>query len=188
MYTLRASRVSCHLTTSLSPLTPIRFRTYALLRTMATNAEGKYNWIVIVPDKPGTVAKRLEIRGQHLAGVKQHETSGLVKLGGESAPLLKTLAHSLFVVLLIPAQTLPTRMLSRAEDAPLPMDAMTKRQGEALTAGQAPSSASLRRATTPASGPSPAARSTWWPRQGKRSWSCCGTTSIPPPACGTLTT
>lgn len=48
-------------------------------RTMASTM----NWIVIVPDHPGMVAKRLEVRGQHLEGVKKHEASGLVKMGGE---------------------------------------------------------------------------------------------------------
>ena len=46
-------------------------------RTMSTN------WIVIVPDKAGVVAKRLEVRGQHLGGMKSFEASGVVKMGGE---------------------------------------------------------------------------------------------------------
>lgn len=47
-------------------------------RTMAST-----NWIVIVPDKAGVVAKRLEVRGQHLGGMKSFEASGVVKMGGE---------------------------------------------------------------------------------------------------------
>ncbi|SPN97523.1 uncharacterized protein DNG_01034 [Cephalotrichum gorgonifer] len=49
---------------------------------MATTAPKPINWIVVVPDKTGTQEKRLEIRAQHLEGVKKHEASGLVKMGG----------------------------------------------------------------------------------------------------------
>ncbi|KAL2114362.1 hypothetical protein VUR80DRAFT_8052 [Thermomyces stellatus] len=80
MYSLRAHTISRHLATSLSA--PAAIRNPVLRRKMATTAEGKYNWIVIVPDKPGTLAKRLEVRAQHMAGVKKHEASGAVKVGG----------------------------------------------------------------------------------------------------------
>lgn len=49
---------------------------------MATTAPGKIDWIVIVPDKPGMREKRLEVRGQHLEGVKPLKESGRVKMGG----------------------------------------------------------------------------------------------------------
>lgn len=92
MYSLRAHTISRHLATSLSA--PAAIRNPVLRRKMATTAEGKYNWIVIVPDKPGTLAKRLEVRAQHMAGVKKHEASGAVKVGGESTPSEGTLFPS----------------------------------------------------------------------------------------------
>lgn len=58
-------------------------KTSTLRRTMST-APGMFNWIVIVPDKAGMLEKRLEVRGQHFEGMKQHEASGLIKMGGES--------------------------------------------------------------------------------------------------------
>ncbi|KAI2640252.1 hypothetical protein GGS21DRAFT_488016 [Xylaria nigripes] len=47
-----------------------------------TAPAGKIEWLVVVPDKPGTHSKRLEVRDQHLANVKQAAESGFVKLGG----------------------------------------------------------------------------------------------------------
>ena len=44
------------------------------------------NWIVIVPDKPGMLEKRLEVRGQHMEGIKPLKESGRVKMGGELSP------------------------------------------------------------------------------------------------------
>lgn len=47
-----------------------------------TPPAAKLEWLVIVPDKPGKQAKRLEVRAQHLAGVKPLVESGFVKKGG----------------------------------------------------------------------------------------------------------
>ncbi|KAH7025925.1 uncharacterized protein B0I36DRAFT_365566 [Microdochium trichocladiopsis] len=47
-----------------------------------TPAPGKYEWLVVVPDKPGMKAKRLEVRPQHFAGLKVHTDSGAFKTGG----------------------------------------------------------------------------------------------------------
>ncbi|EMR67833.1 hypothetical protein MGN70_007625 [Eutypa lata] len=43
---------------------------------------GKYEWLVIVPDKPGQQQKRLEVRPQHFAGLKNYIESGQFKSGG----------------------------------------------------------------------------------------------------------
>lgn len=51
---------------------------------MSTTAEGrKYEWLVVIPDKPGMMAKRLEVRPQHFEGLTKAKESGLFKMGGE---------------------------------------------------------------------------------------------------------
>ncbi|KAI1763984.1 hypothetical protein GGR53DRAFT_495735 [Hypoxylon sp. FL1150] len=43
---------------------------------------GKHEWLVVVPDKPGTTQKRLEVRAQHFEGLKPFVESQQFKLGG----------------------------------------------------------------------------------------------------------
>ncbi|RYP02752.1 hypothetical protein DL764_005626 [Monosporascus ibericus] len=47
-----------------------------------TPPPGKYEWLVVVPDKPGQQQKRLEVRSQHFAGLKNYIESGQFKTGG----------------------------------------------------------------------------------------------------------
>ncbi|RYP43632.1 hypothetical protein DL768_009831 [Monosporascus sp. mg162] len=47
-----------------------------------TPPPGKYEWLVVVPDKPGQQQKRLEVRPQHFAGLKNYIESGQYKTGG----------------------------------------------------------------------------------------------------------
>ncbi|KAI3326037.1 hypothetical protein HD806DRAFT_532690 [Xylariaceae sp. AK1471] len=47
-----------------------------------TTAADKYEWLVVVPDKPDRHEKRLEVRAQHLEGVKPLAESGFIKTGG----------------------------------------------------------------------------------------------------------
>ncbi|KAI5927013.1 hypothetical protein F4810DRAFT_706971 [Camillea tinctor] len=47
-----------------------------------TPPPGKYEWLVVVPDKPGTQQKRLEVRPKHFEGLKAHIESGIIKTGG----------------------------------------------------------------------------------------------------------
>ncbi|XXH03570.1 hypothetical protein Hte_009975 [Hypoxylon texense] len=47
-----------------------------------TTPPGKHEWLVVVPDKPGTTAKRLEVRAQHFAGLKPYVESQQFKTGG----------------------------------------------------------------------------------------------------------
>ncbi|KAJ6779512.1 hypothetical protein PWT90_06363 [Aphanocladium album] len=50
-----------------------------LVRTMSTQAApAKFEFLVIVPDKPGTLQKRLE----HLAAAKTHVEAGTYRMGG----------------------------------------------------------------------------------------------------------
>ncbi|KAK0652966.1 hypothetical protein B0T16DRAFT_407134 [Cercophora newfieldiana] len=51
-------------------------------RTMATPANRKFEWLVVVPDFPGTLAKRLEVRPAHFAGLKEKIDSGTFVMGG----------------------------------------------------------------------------------------------------------
>ncbi|TQV95337.1 hypothetical protein V2A60_009630 [Cordyceps javanica] len=53
-----------------------------LVRTMSTAAPTKFEFLVIVPDKPGTLQKRLEVRAAHLANVKPYADNGTYKMGG----------------------------------------------------------------------------------------------------------
>ncbi|KXJ90811.1 hypothetical protein Micbo1qcDRAFT_67229 [Microdochium bolleyi] len=70
----------------ISSSTVARTSTY-FRRTMAssnvpTPAPGKFEWLVVVPDKPGMKAKRLEVRPQHFAGLAKHLEAGAMKTGG----------------------------------------------------------------------------------------------------------
>lgn len=58
---------------------------------MASSASAdvsKYEWLVVIPDKPGMMAKRLEVRPQHFEGLTKAKESGLFKMGGEFSFLL----------------------------------------------------------------------------------------------------
>ncbi|KAK6950897.1 hypothetical protein Daesc_007425 [Daldinia eschscholtzii] len=52
------------------------------MASITTPPAGKYNWLVVVPDKPGTREKRLEVRPQHFEGLKPYLESGQFKTGG----------------------------------------------------------------------------------------------------------
>ncbi|KAI1188649.1 hypothetical protein F5B17DRAFT_394746 [Nemania serpens] len=52
------------------------------MASISTPSAGQFDWLVVVPDKPGMQDKRLEVRGQHLAGVKPLVESGFIKKGG----------------------------------------------------------------------------------------------------------
>ena len=49
---------------------------------MASSPGTKFEWLVVVPDKPGTLAKRLEVRPTHFANLGSKVESGLLKMGG----------------------------------------------------------------------------------------------------------
>ncbi|PSR98961.1 hypothetical protein BD289DRAFT_479756 [Coniella lustricola] len=42
----------------------------------------KFEWLVVVPDKPDTLAKRLEVRPKHFEGMQQKQETGIFKMGG----------------------------------------------------------------------------------------------------------
>jgi len=45
-------------------------------------APAKNEFLCIIPDKPGTLAKRLEVRPSHLNGAKPFVDSGIITIGG----------------------------------------------------------------------------------------------------------
>jgi len=47
-----------------------------------TTAPEKFEWIVILPDQPGKLAKRMEIRPKHFEGLKPNIDNGFWKMGG----------------------------------------------------------------------------------------------------------
>ncbi|KAI7786425.1 dimeric alpha-beta barrel [Diaporthe eres] len=49
---------------------------------MASSTPRTYEWLVVVPDKPGALAKRLEVRPQHFEGLTKLKESGAFKMGG----------------------------------------------------------------------------------------------------------
>lgn len=49
---------------------------------ITTPPAGKYEFLVIVPDKPGMQAKRLEVRPKHFEGLKPFVDLGAYKMGG----------------------------------------------------------------------------------------------------------
>ncbi|KAI3396920.1 hypothetical protein diail_11533 [Diaporthe ilicicola] len=49
---------------------------------MSSTTPRKYEWLVVVPDKPGALAKRLEVRPQHFEGLTKMKESGAFKMGG----------------------------------------------------------------------------------------------------------
>ncbi|CZR59658.1 uncharacterized protein PAC_09552 [Phialocephala subalpina] len=50
-------------------------------RTMATAPE-KFEWLCVIPDYPGILAKRMEIRPAHFEGLKAALEKGHFKMGG----------------------------------------------------------------------------------------------------------
>ncbi|KAK8099179.1 uncharacterized protein PG998_012420 [Apiospora kogelbergensis] len=43
---------------------------------------GKFEFLVVIPDKPGMQAKRLEVRPKHFEGITSHIENGTMKMGG----------------------------------------------------------------------------------------------------------
>ncbi|QUC23330.1 uncharacterized protein UV8b_07571 [Ustilaginoidea virens] len=60
---------------------PSRPRTTLSARTMAS-APSTREFLVIIPDKPGATAKRLQVRPAHLKNITPLTESGVVKMGG----------------------------------------------------------------------------------------------------------
>ncbi|ROV90596.1 hypothetical protein VSDG_07416 [Cytospora chrysosperma] len=52
------------------------------VRMSSSSAPRTYEWLVVVPDKPGTMEKRLEVRPQHFEGVTKMKETGAFKMGG----------------------------------------------------------------------------------------------------------
>ncbi|KAJ2903245.1 hypothetical protein MKZ38_010197 [Zalerion maritima] len=42
----------------------------------------KFEWLVVIPDTPGALAKRLEVRPTHFANLGPHIESGALPMGG----------------------------------------------------------------------------------------------------------
>ncbi|KAL8352001.1 hypothetical protein RB601_002362 [Gaeumannomyces tritici] len=62
-------------------------RTARLYKLPATrystmSAPRKFEWLVVVPDVPGTLAKRMEVRATHFADLKRFDATGNLKMGG----------------------------------------------------------------------------------------------------------
>ncbi|PGH16431.1 hypothetical protein AJ79_01762 [Helicocarpus griseus UAMH5409] len=49
---------------------------------MASTTKAKNEFLVIVPDKEGTLQKRIEVRGTHIANLGPIIDSGFLKVGG----------------------------------------------------------------------------------------------------------
>ncbi|KAH6874721.1 hypothetical protein B0T10DRAFT_202320 [Thelonectria olida] len=67
--------------TFVKPIASTRITT----RTMASSItvpKGKFEFLVVAPDKPGTREKRLEVRNQHFQNMAPHIEDGSWKMGG----------------------------------------------------------------------------------------------------------
>ncbi|KAL7622965.1 hypothetical protein AAE478_006644 [Parahypoxylon ruwenzoriense] len=69
--TTTTTRLARHLVLSRASMAPI-----------STPPPGKHEWLVVIPDKPGTQQKRLEVRAQHFEGLKRYLEAGQFKTGG----------------------------------------------------------------------------------------------------------
>ncbi|KAJ9156644.1 hypothetical protein NKR23_g936 [Pleurostoma richardsiae] len=49
---------------------------------MASSSPRTYEWLVVVPDKPGTREARLKVRPDHFANMTKYVESGAWKMGG----------------------------------------------------------------------------------------------------------
>ncbi|KAL9063605.1 MAG: hypothetical protein Q9157_008160 [Trypethelium eluteriae] len=63
-------------------LTPVPQAGKAMIRKLVIMALCKPEWLVILPDNPGTSDTWRSVREEHLAAVKQHFDAGLFRLGG----------------------------------------------------------------------------------------------------------
>ncbi|KAJ3524878.1 hypothetical protein NM208_g11874 [Fusarium decemcellulare] len=72
----------------ISPASLSRFRVtprFTTIRTMAQSVSvepGKFEFLVVVPDKPGVREKRLEVRGIHFQNMTPNVENGSWKMGG----------------------------------------------------------------------------------------------------------
>ncbi|KAN0108090.1 hypothetical protein V8E51_007832 [Hyaloscypha variabilis] len=49
---------------------------------MASTAAEKFEWLVVVPDHPGALAQRLEVRPKHFEGLAPNKENGFWQMGG----------------------------------------------------------------------------------------------------------
>lgn len=49
---------------------------------MSSSQPQKIDWLVIAPDKPGTLEKRMAVRSAHLSNISARADAGFWKLGG----------------------------------------------------------------------------------------------------------
>ncbi|KAH9985940.1 hypothetical protein F4779DRAFT_611984 [Xylariaceae sp. FL0662B] len=63
-------------------ITPRHTMAVAAKRAITTPPPGKFEFLVIVPDKPGTTQTRIDVRQKHFEGLKPHLDSGAYKVGG----------------------------------------------------------------------------------------------------------
>ncbi|KLU89976.1 hypothetical protein MAPG_08943 [Magnaporthiopsis poae ATCC 64411] len=59
-----------------------RLPTARYYSNMSAAAPRKFEWLVIVPDVPGTLAKRMGVRSTHFAELKRFDATGGLKMGG----------------------------------------------------------------------------------------------------------
>ncbi|KAL7949398.1 hypothetical protein V8C42DRAFT_310760 [Trichoderma barbatum] len=65
-------------------LSPLSQAQRPLLRTMATSTPRPYEFVLVIPDKPGPEvrAKRLQVRSQHFSDMTPTLKDGWLKMGG----------------------------------------------------------------------------------------------------------
>jgi len=68
--------------TAMIPISIVFTRNPILYRSMSTTSKPRFEWLVMLPDKPNALAKRLEIRPTHLENIEPDVQRGSVVLGG----------------------------------------------------------------------------------------------------------
>ncbi|TPX06907.1 uncharacterized protein E0L32_002403 [Thyridium curvatum] len=71
----RLSGISKHINNNIAP-------SAHLTRRSMSSGGRPFEWLVVVPDVPGALQKRLDVRPQHFAGITEHVKSGKIVMGG----------------------------------------------------------------------------------------------------------
>ncbi|KAL2013876.1 hypothetical protein VTN00DRAFT_1401 [Thermoascus crustaceus] len=88
LHKTRARPNSGPLTLTFVPQIQSQFETHRFRHYYSTNAAANANmplkkeFLCIIPDKPGVMAKRMEVRPTHIAGIKPLVESGFIAAGG----------------------------------------------------------------------------------------------------------
>ncbi|KAK2625071.1 hypothetical protein QTJ16_005440 [Diplocarpon rosae] len=82
MSTTRLLRQTLTAPLSVFPTSKIPTARKSIRAMTSASAPEKFEWLVIMPDQPGKLAKRMEVRPDHFEGLKAGVDRGFWKMGG----------------------------------------------------------------------------------------------------------